>query len=254
MSKPFAPWLLSSKVSPPRISINANRRERLLATLSENIEKRVILLEAPAGFGKTLLLSQWREGLRTQGSIVAWLSVSQNDQSDILPPYIAFAFHQAGLDTGATGLLSPKYNQGDSSYLLGNLLSLVEQSKKKCVLVFDDFENISADALLEIVQPILSLQANNLQLVFACRKNPGISLSSLAVEGNVLNIGSQQLMFDKKEIDHFFQNSLGNTEIDNIIERTGGWPVALQLIRSFGSGSTKTSGCTSSKPFGQKAI
>ncbi len=241
MSKPFAPWLLSSKVSPPRISINANRRERLLANLSENIEKRVILLEAPAGFGKTLLLSQWREELRNEGTIVAWLSINQTDQPDLLLPYLAFAFYQAGLDTEQTGLLSPAFSQGNSAYLIGNLLSLIEQSSKKCVLVFDDFENINQDSLTEIIGSLLPLQPENLQLVFACRKNPGISLSSLTVEGNVLNIGAQQLMFDKNEIDHFFQNKLANAEIDNIMQRTGGWPVALQLLRSFGASSATTS-------------
>jgi LuxR family maltose regulon positive regulatory protein len=242
MSKPFAPWLLSSKVSPPRISINANRREKLLATLSGNIEKRVVLLEAPAGFGKTLLLSQWREELRSEQTIVAWLSINQTDQPDLLLPYLAFAFYQAGLDTEQTGLLSPAFSQGNSAYLIGNLLSLIEQSEKKCVVVFDDFENINEDSLTEIIESLLPLQPENLQLVFACRKNPGISLSSLTVEGNVLNIGPQQLMFDKTEIDHFFQNKLANAEIDSIMERTGGWPVALQLIRSFGASSATTSG------------
>jgi LuxR family transcriptional regulator, maltose regulon positive regulatory protein len=242
MSKPFASWLLSSKVSPPRISINANRRDELLVLLSEHLDKRVVLLEAPAGFGKTLLLSQWREVLRYEENTVAWISINQTDQPDILLPYIAFAFHQAGLDMTATGLLSATHTQGDSSYLLGNLLKVIEESKRKCVLVFDDFENISDDSLSEIIESLLNLQSQNLQLVFACRQNPGLSLSSLMVEGNVLSIGPQQLMFDKNEIDHFFQNSLGNTEIENIIERTGGWPVALQLIRSFGTGSSSTPG------------
>ena len=242
MKKAFAPWLLSAKVSPPRISVNANLRESLLATLTDNIEKRVILLEAPAGFGKTLLLSQWREDLLTDETIVAWLSISQTDQPDLLLPYLAFAFYQAGLDTEPTGLLSPTFSQGNSAYLIGKLLSLIEQCNQKCVIVFDDFENIAEDSLAEIIESILSLQPENLQLVFACRKNPGLSLSSLTVEGMVLNIGAQQLMFAKNEIDHFFQNKLGNAEIESIMQRTGGWPVALQLIRSFGSVSESKAG------------
>ncbi|NKB35976.1 MAG: hypothetical protein GKR93_02240 [Gammaproteobacteria bacterium] len=237
MEKRFAPWLLSSKVSPPRISINASRRDNLLDLLSANIDKRVVLLEAPAGFGKTLLLSQWREVLRLEGNTVAWLSVSGNDQPDILLPYIAFALHQVGLDTEETGLLSPNYNQSDLSYLLSGLLKYIEQHAGKCILVFDDFENIPDDSLSSIINVLLRLQVANLQLVFACRKNPGMSLSSLAVEGNVLSIGPQQLVFDKNEIDHFFNHSFAHRDIDRIIERTGGWPVALQLIRSFGADS-----------------
>ncbi len=242
MTSGFAPWLLGSKVSPPRISINASRRELLLGILSENTDKRVVFLEAPAGFGKTLLLSQWREELKHSGTIVAWLSINQNDQPDLLLPYIAFAFHQAGLHTIDTALLSQSFSQSDSNYLLGNLLSYVERCDRQCVLVFDDFENIAGDTLSEIIELLLDLQPDKLQLVFACRKNPGISLSNLAVEGNVLNIGPQQLMFSKNEISRFFQNTLGNREVENIMERTGGWPVALQLIRSFGAGSAGMSG------------
>jgi len=230
----IASWLLSSKVSPPRISINASRRDALLDLLAENAGRRIIMVEAPAGFGKTLLLSQWREVCRHEGDTVAWLSINHGDQPDVLLPYIAFAFHQAGLDTGSSGLLASSHNQGDASYLLGRLLQLIELSGQRCVMVFDDFENTREDSLAEIMEELLRLQPDNLQLVFACRRNPGLSLSGLAVEGNVLHIGPPELTFTREEVDHFFRQRLGNTEIENIMERTGGWPVALQLMRSFG--------------------
>lgn len=240
MTTDFAPWLLSSRVSPPRLSINASRRQLLLDRLTISADKRIILVEAPAGFGKTLLLSQWRELRRLEEDIVAWLSVSQNDQADNLLSYLAFAFHQAGLDTADSGLLAASHNQGDTTYYLGKLLALVEQCGRPCVIVLDDFENMGSDAISEVMDNLLRLQPANMQIVISCRLNPGLPLSSLAVEGNVLHIGAQELMFSREEVDRFFQHKLGNRELENILTRTGGWPVALQLIRSFGEGPSAT--------------
>ena len=238
MQTKFAPWLLTSRVSPPRISINANRRDKLLDQLTENRHKRVMVIEAPAGFGKTLLLSQWREIMKFENHTVAWFSINTTDPADTILPYLAFAFHHAGLDMHDSGLLEPGHNQGHHSYLLGNLLRLIEEQQDECIIIFDDFENISEECIEEIVAPLVNQQPGNLQLVFACRKNPGLSLSNLAVEGNVLHIGPQELMFSRDEVDHFFQRKISQKELDNIISRTAGWPVALQLLRSFGTTTT----------------
>ncbi len=238
----IAPWLINSKVSPPRISINVNRREALIELLRVHQDTPVILLEAPAGFGKTLLLSQWREQIRESGIHVAWLSIEPTDQSDILLPYMAFAFHHSGLDATQTGLLAaPAFSSSDFAYSLGRLLGFIENSQSRCVLILDDFENTPADVLPDINR-LLHLQPGNLQLVFACRQNPGLALSGVAVAGNVLTIGPQQLMFSQAEVRDFFANTLAAREIDNIMEKTDGWPVALQLIRTFGTRTARPLG------------
>lgn len=234
MSDTIAPWLVNAKVSPPKLFVNACRRQSLLEQLLAAEQGRVILVEAPAGFGKTLLLSQWREELKIASSYVGWISVDHTDEPDTFVPYLGYAFHQDGLDMLSTGLLSPSFHGMRTAYSLGRLLNNIENCNERCVLVFDDFENTSEEVLNEVLEPLLRMQPENLQLVFACRHNPGLSLSSLSVQGALLTLGPQQLKFSKTEIEQLFEPGEGSGEIDFIAERTGGWPVALQLLRSFG--------------------
>jgi LuxR family maltose regulon positive regulatory protein len=241
MSEKIAGWLVKAKVSPPSFLVNSCRREALLKRLSTYTHNRVTLLEAPAGFGKTLLLSQWREDLRTAGCFVAWLSVTEDDEPDILLSYLAFAFHQGGLDMTGTRLLTPSTYNDRPAYRLGRLLNAIERAGSRCVLMLDDFERISEESLADVVQPLVQISAENLHMVFACRKNPGLSLSQIAVHGILATVGPQQLRFDRSEVQQMFGGTLAKRDLDSHCEYTGGWPVALQLIRSFGDRTMQNS-------------
>jgi len=231
MSDAIAPWLIHAKVRPPRQLVNACRRTALLKKLGDEINS-VTILEAPAGFGKTSLLSQWREALKAESFVVAWLSISESDEADNLIPYIAFAFHKAGLDMNETGLLSPSFHDIQTGYDLGRLLNRIENSGSQCVLMLDDVERCSDSLLLNLIEPLMRLQSDNLHLVAACRHNPGIPLSNISVHGNLTLLGPQEMRFDKQEIGELFGQTLSKKEVEAISERTDGWPAALQLLKS----------------------
>jgi ATP/maltotriose-dependent transcriptional regulator MalT len=233
MSDAIAPWLVSAKVSPPRQLVNACRRNMLLKRLLGNNINPVTILEAPAGFGKTLLLSQWREELKSDSYTVAWLSIDESDEADILIPYIAFAFQKAELGMDETGLLSPSFHGIRTAYGLGRFLNRIENSGTRCVLMLDDVERCSDNVLSEVIEPLMRLQPDNLYLVLACRQNPGIPLSNLSVQGSLTLLGPQEMRFDKDEIGELFGQTLNKKEIEAISERTDGWPVAIQLLKSF---------------------
>jgi ATP/maltotriose-dependent transcriptional regulator MalT len=233
MSEAIAPWLVRAKVSPPRQLVNACRRNVLLKRLLGSEINPVTILEAPAGFGKTSLLSQWREELKADSYVVAWLSINESDEADILIPYIAFAFQKAGLDMNDTGLLSPAFHGIQTAYGLGRFLNRIENSGVRCVLMLDDVERSNDNVLSELIEPVMRLQSDNLYLVLACRQNPGIPLSNHSVHGNLTILGPQELRFDKNEIGELFGQTLNKKEIEAISERTDGWPVALQLLKSF---------------------
>ena len=235
MPDEIAPWLVSAKVSPPRQLVSVCRRQSLLQQLKRNDQYHTVWIEAPAGYGKTLLASQWREELLKNRRHVGWLTIDSNDDPDIFIPYLAFSLHLSGLDMLSTRLLLPSFQGIRTAYSLGRLLHRIELSEQPVALIFDDCENASAELITKVFEPLLGMQPENLCVVFICRKNPGLSLSALSVQGRLLTIGPHQLAFNADEITEFFGGNLDKRQQLEIAEITGGWPVALQLLRSFGA-------------------
>src|SRR5690606_34469379 len=116
MHADIASWLVRAKVSPPKLPANVCIREGLLRRLSAGAEACIAVLDAPAGFGKTLLLSQLLDACRERGSKAAWLSIDETDEPEMLVPYLAFALHRGGVDMRATGLLSAPFHGNRMAY------------------------------------------------------------------------------------------------------------------------------------------
>ncbi len=234
MSNQIAQWLVNAKVSPPKQLVHVCRRVALLEQVNRS-EHPVVWIEAASGFGKTLFLSQWRTELLQRHQYVGWVSVDTLDDPDILLPYMAYSLHCAGLDMQSTGLLSSSYHDSDLTYSLGRLLHRIEANGKPVALMLDDCENASAAVVSQVFEPLLRMQSDNLRIAFACRRNPGLSLSNLVVQGRLLTLGATQLSFNTEEITEFFAGLLERNRLRSVRELTGGWPVALQLMRSFGA-------------------
>lgn len=229
---PIAPWLVVAKASPPRLLVKSFRRGRLLARLAKAPANGVLLLEAPAGYGKTFLLNQWRERLQASATLVAWLSLDETDRPDILVPYLAYAVHLAGIDTAGAGLLSPTFHGLEATFTLGRLLRCIEESGKQVVLILDDVERTPAESVTTVLNPLLRLQPQNLGICIGCRSNPGIRLAGLGVRGGVSHLKFSDMQFTPDEVRHWFDFKLHEGDLDAVMTWTQGWPVALQLFRS----------------------
>ncbi len=234
MHADIASWLVRAKVSPPKLPASACLREGLLRRLEADPGNRIVVLDAPAGFGKTLLLSQLLELYRERGSAVAWLSVDETDEPEVLVPYLAYAFHTGGVDMLPTGLVSAPFHGSRMAYGLGRLLQAVETAGLDCLLVLDDAERMREDTIAEVMDPLLRMQPDNLRIAIACRNNPGIRLSHFAVRGELMTLSPDDLRFARGEIAAWFGEGADDKLLDALIERTDGWPVALQLLR-FGN-------------------
>ena len=92
------PWLLKAKVVAPEPAKGYLRRASLLQRLDGLLERRLTVLRAPAGFGKTTVLADVAHGAKEQGLVVAWISLDDDDTPNIFGSYLAAAFEHAGLD------------------------------------------------------------------------------------------------------------------------------------------------------------
>jgi hypothetical protein len=137
----IASWLLKAKILPPKQLVAMQTRHRLIDQLTAGRTRKLTLLEAPAGFGKTTLLAQWRALLLEGQTRVGWLTLDADDTADLLVSYIAFALQEAGIDMAATRILADdRRGSPVGASALHSVLHAVARDGRDVCLMFDDFE------------------------------------------------------------------------------------------------------------------
>ncbi|MNO49939.1 Serine/threonine-protein kinase PknK [compost metagenome] len=229
---------VATKFSPPRLNARHIPRLHLLARLRESQYSNVTLITGGAGFGKTILLAQWRQELMKAGVDVAWLSLSVDDkQLPSFRSYLLAALQSLGLQTEGEMLHA---DGSDSS--LNALVALVtreaERIGRELYLLIDDFQHVESPAAHRLLQKLLDHCPANLHIVIASRTSPPLSLGRLRMQGQVAEIDFADLPFDVEETQAFFEQNLNTLKLSADEERlihdlTSGWPASLQPIATM---------------------
>lgn len=206
-------------------------RGALLERLSQTEDRQLVVVEAPAGYGKTTLLAQWAH--RDSERSFAWLSLdaAENDQV-MLWRYVFAAIRRVvpGLAEGAWAKLhgaSPDLERVVIPGLLNALLDLTE----RLVLVLDDFHVIENPAAHTSIESLIGHLPRSTEIVLATRTAPPLALSSLVARGQVLEIGREELAFDRSEIGQALSLSgpTAGEDAAAVFRRTEGWPAGVYL-------------------------
>ncbi len=224
----MAPWLVRARVTPPERMPDLVRREVLLERLAG--QQPLVSVLAPAGFGKTSLLTQWREDLMAQEARVAWFSVDETDDPATAVAYLALAFHEAGLELGEWSSIEHTMHDAGLANALGYLLRSVERSAQPWVLMLDDIESASAELLQRVLRPITGMRPANLRLCFTGREDPGLSLSKFDVRGELCSVSHADLRMSRNEVARMSDGALSARALERLYTYTSGWPAALQLL------------------------
>jgi LuxR family transcriptional regulator, maltose regulon positive regulatory protein len=213
--------LVRTKLDPPSELRDFIARPRLLAKLDEG-RTRVTLLQAPAGYGKTTLMSQWFRAQRAAREDVAWLSVDGADGSaEALLEYVA-----AALATGVPGSLG--------LCAAGAIAPLVNALQKlgNCRLFIDDVHLLQQDALHSLCR-FIERSPPGIRFVLASRAIPDMPLARMRARGQLLELGTEELKFTAQEAQEFLaQDSpslLDDTQLLKLLERTDGWITGIRL-------------------------
>lgn len=192
------------------------------------------VLEAPAGFGKTTLLAEWRNALLAEQARVAWLVLDADDSGDRLVAYLAFALQEAGVDMSTTGILADDRSGAPTGIAaLHAVLNAVTAHDGEACLILDDVERVASADALRLLDTFLRYAPDNLHIVLAMRANPGLSLADLSVNGLVHRLGAESLRFSQAEMSAYLDDILPEQDAQALMERAEGWPVALQILRSL---------------------
>lgn len=192
----------------------------------------LVLVSAPAGFGKTTLVSEWVSNVQLP---VAWLSLDRADDD----PGQFFADLIATLQNLSNSIGRDIENVLQSGQLpplpalATSLVNDILAAGVHFVLVFDDFQVIQDRAILEVLEIILTNPPEQLQLVLITREDPLLSLSRLRANHQMAEIRTGDLRFSEREVDLFLNEvmglSLSDRDITAMENRTEGWAAGLQL-------------------------
>ncbi|MEO1169983.1 MAG: LuxR C-terminal-related transcriptional regulator [Pseudomonadota bacterium] len=229
-------WLSKSKTRAPDTSIALVKRARLLEKLNAGLGKPVTYLIAPAGYGKSVLLSQWREQLIAIGVPCAWINIEESDREiRQFFAYCILALHEAGLDVGAFKEGAEHGFANMSTTAIGTeLLSLIESGPGRFVLILDDFHRAESDEIDAFVRAMQMQCADKLSLVLVSRGWVGSDVSTQIASGNATEIRAHQLCFTDEEVRAALGGAVEREALSELQSKVEGWPVAVQMTRLLG--------------------
>src|ERR1700722_11468339 len=226
------PWLFRGRLTPPTYRVALLPTPALKRLQIEGSAYKVVLLTAPAGYGKTALLAQWRDTLRAAGTRTAWMSITGDQQEPAqLLTYLATSLIEAGVDLGPVEkLVEQWFTDVPMAAAVTALVAQLSRLTAPLVLLIDDVHQLPRATVEIIFGPLLQSGLEHVHLAISCRSRPALSLGGLRSRGEVLEFEIDTLRFGMVEINALFPDlDAGQRELLNT--RTQGWPVALQLAR-----------------------
>ena len=226
--------LLETKLHVPRGRRGLVARPRLSERLSRGAESTLTLVSAPAGFGKTTLLTEWLAGAPAEGRSAAWLSLDRRDNDPALFwSYLVAALQAASAGVGAGALLLLQSSQTPIEAVLATLLNDLSASSDDVVLVLDDYHVIDARDVQDGMAFLLEHLPPQMHLVIASRADPTLPLSRLRGRGELVEIRAADLRFTPDEAAAYLNEVMGLVltaqDVAALEGRTEGWIAALQL-------------------------
>ncbi len=224
--------VLATKLYIPPLRPKAVSRPRLIERLDEGLHRKLTLLSAPAGFGKTTLLSEWLASTKRQA---AWLSLDEGDGDPArFLTYLVAALQTIAANIGQevlSVLESPQPPPIES--ILTALLNEITALPNEFALVLDDYHVVDAQPVDRALTFLLEHLPPRMHLLIATREDPDLPLARLRAQGQLTELRAADLRFTPSEAAGFLNPVMGlNLSTEDIAEletRTEGWIVGLQL-------------------------
>lgn len=224
--------LLHTKLMPPRIHSALILREGLLARLDAGLDKKLMLVSAPTGFGKTTLVSVW---LSERKLPAAWVSLDENDNDPVrFWTYVISALRGLDAEIGKTALAALSTAQIPSfQTILTPLINELARLSAPCVLVLEDYHAVTTAEIHAALAFLLQHKPERLKIVIIARAEPDLPLGILRARDELVEITAADLRFDRAETESFLRGTLKGelspSAVEKLLERTEGWAAGLRL-------------------------
>lgn len=235
--------ILATKLYIPMRSHKLVVRPQLIDRLNEGLHRKLTLISAPAGFGKTTLISDWIGDCQRP---TAWLSLDEGDNNLIrFLSYLISSLQSLSPDIG-DGLLSALQSNHPptTESILTTLLNEITTSLDNFILVLDDYHVLDAEPIDDALTFLIEHQPPQMHLAITTREDPQLPLARLRVRGQMTELRVSDLRFTASEITEFINQVMNlniSADVIAILEtRTEGWIAGLQMAAISMEGRTDT--------------
>jgi LuxR family transcriptional regulator, maltose regulon positive regulatory protein len=207
----------------------------------------VVVVVAPAGYGKSTQLTRWYAQLVAQGVPCAWLSFDEDDDDQSrFTRHLMAALKRADPRIGTSIGENLPADFAGSRALLEALAGDLAAIGHRLVLFLDDLQFVRRSEVLQIVDWLVNYGPRNVQEVIASREEPRLRLSGLRVRRQLFEVDIRQMQFSAEEASNFYRDRLGQDlpkqSLQRLLDKTEGWPAALELAALALDGSADPAG------------
>jgi serine/threonine-protein kinase PknK len=226
----------STRFRPPTPVRQTVVRPRLMEILAaRGRRRRLTLIHGPAGFGKSTLSAQWRERLIADGTLVAWLTVDEDDRNSTwFLAHIVEAARRvdAALVAGLDALIQ-QFGADAEREVLTRFVDQVHKRGTQFALILEDWQRTAESPAAQILEFLLDNGCHHLQVVVTSRTQTGLPISRLRVQDELTEVDATALSFAADETKAFVQERCGleldGDSVARLTESTEGWAAAIQL-------------------------
>lgn len=228
--------IIKTKLFPPANRTGVIKRPGLSKLLHPTGTKKLVLVHAPAGYGKTTLLYQWHKSLLDNGQVACWLSLDElDDDPTTFIRYLLCAFQEVvdnfWMDAAnwMEGRLQP-----DITIALNHIINELIRIDMPVTLFMDDCQHINSVEIHQFIERLIDWSPENFQLVIGSRIVPPLSLSKWRVSEKMTEVDVSMLRFSSVEgkafLEHKHNLQLTSEQTAIITEKSEGWAAGLQLV------------------------
>ncbi|WP_433709352.1 protein kinase domain-containing protein [Nocardia sp. CA-084685] len=225
----------ATRFRPPYPPDTLVRRPRLIELSELPARKRLTLIHAPAGFGKSSVATQLAERLHHDGVRVGWLAADIDDDNPVIfCSHLLQALSRAEPGLGAElGLVLEEAGTGAERFVLSSLINEIHERKQQIAIVIEDWHQVTGDTTRSAMRFLLDKGCHHLQWIITSRTKSGLPLGTLRVRGELVEIDSTTLRFNDDET-YALLSRYDGVDIDSenaarISAAAEGWVAGLQL-------------------------
>jgi len=224
--------LLTTKLYTPILRRQTVPRPRLVERLNAGLQGKLTLISAPAGFGKTTLLSDW---IARCDRPVAWVSLDGGDNDPVrFLAYLLASLQKVSPDIGQAAQAMLQVSQlPPLEHLLTTIINDIANTTQPLVLVLDDYHVIQAKPIHRALTFLLDHLPSQMHLVIATRADPPLPIARLRGRGHLSGLYQADLRFTPSEVTSFLNEvmalNLSEEDVAALEKRTEGWIAGLQM-------------------------